>query len=449
MASFVVPLFFSFPLSAGAFEADVHFGLTQWLALQADFKPQEAAFIARGDQQADAGKMDAVAPLLEYACLARSPAMSGVAQSYHFASAAKLPAPAEQRSIAANSEVARRKVDAVLAAAKTKADSHLLKLGEALHLLQDSWAYQGVPDQIAFATPAVQCDPALTWATPKARGGWNSHKGDLASQWPEDVEAMAAATYQYLTAYPPLAERRRAARAWPEVREQLAGFLRADSKAAQHRWFAAQGIEDVAFLNGTSLPDGAGFAAPGPLALGRALPQLPGEATTQYSAKPDVKEFFDDFFAQWLMSAKPEAVLGKATTAQQRQLAARLKLWRLQNHGGAAALAHTLQPLSAAQLKAVDALARKPGAYVSYQKLTDAFFPLLEDSPVATPLLPFIIHALPAQEGAQQQGEQQKGVERAIAIVKLRHLPYDELGVIAEKSDGKWHAVDLIAVVSH
>lgn len=440
LVSIAMAAFVFIPVTSGAFEADVHFGLTQWLARQAGFSAQQSDAIAQGNQRADSGIMDSVALVLEYACLARSPGMAKIAQSYHFASVTAVPAPPEQRQIVANSDAARRKLDAVMIAAKTKADSHLLKLGEALHLLQDSWVYQGVSDQPVFHAPAVQCDAALAWTIPKARGGWNNHKGDVASQWPDDTEAMAAATYQHLIAYPALADGPRTARAWPEVRKQLDGFLQAGTKAAQRRWFMAHGIDNVAFLQGTSLPDGADFPSLAPLAMERALPPMHNDSTAQYSARQDVKDFFDVFFARWLMSAQPESALGKAVPGAQRDLAARLKLWRLQDHGAAAALAHAPNTLSPAQLQKVDSLVRKPGAYVIYKKLADAFFPLLEDTPKPTPLLPFIIHALPASE---------QGNERTIAIAKLRHLPYDELGVIAEKTDGKWRAIDLVSIVSH
>ena len=40
-----------------AFESDVHFGLTQWLALQAGFDEFAARTIATGDQRVDSGDM--------------------------------------------------------------------------------------------------------------------------------------------------------------------------------------------------------------------------------------------------------------------------------------------------------------------------------------------------------------------------------------------------------
>ena len=45
------------PATAAAFESDVHFGLTQWLALKAGFTQQEADALATGDQRVDSGDM--------------------------------------------------------------------------------------------------------------------------------------------------------------------------------------------------------------------------------------------------------------------------------------------------------------------------------------------------------------------------------------------------------
>ena len=44
------------PERATAFEADVHYGLTDWLALQAGFEPLQAQIIATGDERVDFGR---------------------------------------------------------------------------------------------------------------------------------------------------------------------------------------------------------------------------------------------------------------------------------------------------------------------------------------------------------------------------------------------------------
>ena len=55
-----------------AFEADVHYGLTDWLALQAGFDPLEAQTIATGDQRVDSGDMQFIDLVAMYSCLGQN-----------------------------------------------------------------------------------------------------------------------------------------------------------------------------------------------------------------------------------------------------------------------------------------------------------------------------------------------------------------------------------------
>jgi hypothetical protein len=38
---------------------------------------------------------------------------------------------------------------------------------------------------------------------------------------------------------------------------------------------------------------------------------------------------------------------------------------------------------------------------------------------------------------------------RAIAVTKFRHLPYDTVGVIADKIDGVWRVTSIVSIVDH
>ena len=426
------------PLNAPASERDVHFGLTKWLALKAGYTDQQADTTALGNQRSDSGIMDSIELTLEYACVGQHPDGAEVAAKYHFASLARLPTPAGRRDVAASSPVARRNVEHVLAeSAEGRADFMLLKLGEGLHLLQYSWTYHGTPNTPDFAYKGIRCSPELAWAPPADRGGWNSHRADITKNWPADMRAMAAATYDVLTRYAPIAQQRRNAAAPGDVLKQLDGFIAAGTKAEKRAWFRAQGIEDTSFLGTVSLPDGAdGFDAPWG---GRRLLPLQSARTMQYRVPDDAKRFFDRFFAAWLQSARPESAIAPAArTANERELAARLKLWRLRDHGSAAELAHAAGPYTKKQLRTIDRMAAKRGAYVRYDRLEQAYFPLLEQGPGASPLLPYVIHVLPGSEG-----------KRIVAVTKLQHVPYDELSIIAEKQGDAWRPVELIAVVSH
>ncbi len=127
---------------------------------------------------------------------------------------------------------------------------------------------------------------------------------------------------------------------------------------------------------------------------------------------------------------------GRAEAAR----AARLRLWRLHDHGTAAALAHAPSALTRAQLQRVDALARDRSAYARYPRLADAFFPLMAIESYAPPLLPYIVRPLPALADDEP---------RMLAIAKLRHAPYDELLLVAQRRAGGWSVVSLQGLRDH
>ena len=86
--------------SSSGFESDVHFGLTQWLALQAGFDEESAKTIAIGDQRVESGDMQYVGPVLAYACVAKEDLRSKLAGEHHYPSAGALPGAPETRTVA-------------------------------------------------------------------------------------------------------------------------------------------------------------------------------------------------------------------------------------------------------------------------------------------------------------------------------------------------------------
>ena len=79
------------PERATAFEADVHYGLTYWLALQAGFEPIQAQIIATGDERVDLGDMPYIDLVAMYACLHRDEFSARRAGEHHYPSAGKIP----------------------------------------------------------------------------------------------------------------------------------------------------------------------------------------------------------------------------------------------------------------------------------------------------------------------------------------------------------------------
>lgn len=421
------------------YESDVHYGLTKWLALKAGYSEEQSEYIALGNQRVDSGIMDTIQLKLEYACLGRHVESAKVAQAYHHPSKVAVPNSPSSREVKAGRSEASSQIASVFEVASDRNAEHLLmKLGEAIHLFQDSWSYQGIPDVPRFEADVVKCDPDLVFSAPKSRGGFNSHNSDLTWIWPEDSIQMAMSTYQVLVDYRKLVATSKAATSWDEVRPHLFGFVNARSKSDKSRWFDSQGISDRSFLEMISLPDG-GEAFSG-LWNGRKLAPLNKAISRQYLVETEIKAFYEEFFGLWLGSEFPSSAIGKPTNLDQKDLAARLIIWRIRDHGLVASMAHQRARLNRQQLEKVNQLSKKKSLYVKYAELKDAFFPLLEQGPGVSPLLPYVIHKLPATES---------GNPRAIAVTKLKHVPYDELGIVAEKQKGSWKITQIITLVNH
>lgn len=436
---------------SGAFEADVHYGLTQWLALQAGYDPLSAKIIAIGDQRVDSGDMQFIDLDAMFACFGPDDVGAKRAGEHHYPTSGKVPGAPEQRAVSPGSAAATKAALDVTKVPPGQSRYRLFKLGEALHTLQDSWAHQGVADTPRLPGEVLPCDVTRAWGHPVARGGWDSHKADLTMYWRADVLAMAKATYDILLQYPPTPESKREARRWSEIEPLLAAFIPASTKTEKKDWFAARGIGDVSFLEGISLPDGAQpFTLRWP---DRKLPQLESAKSRQHGIDPEVLDFYNRFFETWVMTADFDAIvsefggtrhptdvkLGK-TAASQAELAARLKLWRLRDHGRIADLAHALRPLTASERASVDKLTVARNALATYESPSDAFFPLLPRTREASPLLPFYIAMVGATASAGP---------KAIAVAKFRHVPYDTVIVVAEKIGGRWTVTSLGTIVDH
>jgi hypothetical protein len=440
--------------AVSGFESDVHYGLTKWLALQAGFDELSAKTIAIGDQRVDSGDMQFLGLVLAYACVGKDDLRSALAGEHHYPSAGTTPGPPETRAVVAGGGAATKAAQAAIKSPPGQAIYRLFILGEALHIVQDSWSHQGIPSVPQPAEGVLTCDSTRAWGHPTSRGGWNSHKADLTMYWRADTVAMARAIYDILTQYPELSETKRTPRGWNEIRPSLDGFIAASTKTDKKRWFISHGISDVSFLEGISLRDGTQrFDLKWP---GRKLPPLATPQSRQHAVDADLLDFFNRFFAQWVSTMDFEALAStfgpsfgslnaklrgaSSPPVGKAELVARLKVWRLRDHGRVQAIAHAAQRLTEPQRSEVDAIGRERGAYATYDPPSSAFFPQLpREGNDVSPLLPFYVKAVTA-DGTNP---------RAVAVVKFRHTPYDTLGVIAERIDGRWCVLSIVSVVDH
>ena len=443
----IFALALTLPARALAYESDVHFGLTRWLALRADFTESQSEAIALADQRIDGGMIETLELSLEFACAGSFPQVARQAQHEHYPSATAVPAPAAARVVVPGSDAARAALIAFAAPLKGREGLMLGKFGEALHPLQDSWAHQGVPSGL-LAAASLPCDPMLMSAHPAVRGGPDSHSADASASWPADTLAMAKATYEELLRYPTIDGRLRKPAQWNTLLPLLKGFVNAATKTQKRAWFVLQAMPDTRFLSGTSLPDG---PDPGPLDWnGVKLLTLSGNSSKQHDAPADARAFVDRLLARWLGGERVETVVAEMAeapasgkppvnpaVASMRELTARLKLWKMRDHGSAVKLVHAPSPMTSAQLRAADRLTSDPRALLAPTDLSQAVYPLQPAAPAPMPLLPYLMRALP----------ESSGVSRMIAIAKLRHAPYDTMGWIIERREKGWSLVEVVATV--
>lgn len=429
--------------TAHAYESDVHYGLTKWLALQAGFDATQAEWVAVANQRVDGGLIDTMALGLEFACTGRHVDAAQRAQERHYPATGPVPSPASERVVEAGGPAARLPLNRVMQQVRGKEGLMLLQLGQALHPLQDSWAHQGEPT--APAPAALTCDPLLVSGHPAGRGGPDSHAADLTHRYPAEAMAMAEATYRALTAYPPVQGKLRHAASWERVAEALHSFMRAETKTAKRAWFVEKGLIETGFLGGTTLPNG---PDPGPLhRVADKLPALPAGGSRQHEIDASLRAFYDELLRRWLGPERVEAVVADLgpdpddvpstgpTSPASQELVARLKLWKWTDHGAAAALVHAKGPLGAARLRAVERLTRDGKGYLTAGELDQVLFPLQTSGPRATPLLPYVV--------APIHGD----ADRHVAILRLRHAPHDAVGWVAERRGGRWRLVDVVSVI--
>ena len=435
--------------AAGAYEADVHYGLTEWLARQAGFEESQARAIAVGNQRLDSGLVDTMELNIEHACVGRFESAARDVQQRHFPAATAIPVAPDERVVIAGGPAARKPLTDLLAITRGKEGLLLSRLGEALHTLQDSWSHAGVPGVLAPAS-GLGCDAAVASGHPASRGGPRSHAADLTYRYPNDALAMAQAVYTALLSYPPIHSQARRPVAWPAVASQVTDFIRARTKTEKRDWFVTNGGTGTEFLEGITLPDG---PRPGALGFtGRKLPTLNAAPSPQWDAPADARAFFDMLINRWLgpepvagvvtvlagggrrvqaTDTKPPVLkesAGRNSDVSLEELKARMTLWKLKDHGAAADLAHAPSPLTRAQQQTVQRLSADPAAFVSGTAV-DALFPVIAKSAQATPLLPYIVRSLP---------DAPDGSVRIIAIARLRHAPYDTIGWIAQRAQSGW-----------
>ena len=224
---------------AFAYEDDVHYGLTKWLALVAGMSAADAEVVARGTKEVDGGALDAVTLTFFYACVGNDNVGSELVQTHHFPSQGPIPGKASERAVTADSGPARTMAEDRIKNPQVNtrgAAWNLRHFGFGLHAYQDSFSHQGEPEIPGFTF--VRCNRELGWGHPQKRGGWNHHDADLTSWDQRTAAAMAAGTYQLICDYRKQVEGARCNKEWKDIAADVDRFIAADTKAKKWQWFS-------------------------------------------------------------------------------------------------------------------------------------------------------------------------------------------------------------------
>jgi hypothetical protein len=283
------------PLPAQAWESDVHYGLTRWLAQQTGFSDEQSKWIADGDQGVDDSPItDPVHSTIASACTGADKTGSSEVHDHHFPSKNGVPDTPKQRVVEPG--LVQRQGSVNPAPRLSDRPSTFNDFGKYLHALQDTWSHQGIPD-----FPDPPCDQQLGWGHALARGGWACHLADLTYMWQaHDVPETAKATYDEMVAQSPGSPK-----PWKDLEPTVAEFAAARSKWEKDDWFRKQGFSDreLGFLQEISLPDCTADAprCPGPypfqhlLETWTLLVRLNSNPTGRERAPSDVQQAFRDF----------------------------------------------------------------------------------------------------------------------------------------------------------
>ena len=282
--------------SASAWESDVHYGLTKWLAIQAGFSEGEAEEIASGNEDMDTSFLSAVSLVFKYACFGwRGRTGTDKVREIHFPSDAAPPGEPKSRAVSRDSRFAQDAILDILRKSKRSDPAQTRrKFGEKLHAAQDSWSHEGVP-----GIPRL-CSQEYAWAHPDTRGGWDQHHADQTYPWPpRDTLETARTTYsllQQLHASQKPSPAKAGAR-WATLQPQIEEFQAARTIAAKAVWFRARAFSDVTFLFGISLPLDRTRARFEPSTLRRT--SAPNSPPAKPVAPPEVYSLFDKVFLAW------------------------------------------------------------------------------------------------------------------------------------------------------
>ena len=293
-----------------AWEQDVHYALTLWLATQVGFTPLDARDIAMAAEAPDDNYRRPATEAVLLAIATGEDASLKEVQKYHFPSNVKAYfGPSGKRIVQEGSGDARYLVNLILAAPASPAtySRDLQAFGDALHPFQDSWSHAGESDLPPRpARPPIK--PDKMWSHPQSRGGWDRHDADLT--W-LDVKGATATAFETWKALDQFAKSRLGAAykagTFRALDKSVNDFVKADSQKAKADWMRGHGFADSEARRIAGTLDAPGSVLPPDLRLAiRVVANAQWAANAVPAAAADLlRRVLDD----WLTKRALDAVL--------------------------------------------------------------------------------------------------------------------------------------------
>lgn len=296
-SSAIGPVLLVMSMSASAYESDVHYGLTYWLAAQAGFDAQQSQEIARQNELTDTGMLDAKHAIVLHLCILRDETASTQTRVLHFRSKTPAPALPKDRPVSDAEPFARTQSDSKIADDHHEDPEQQSGFGQALHGYQDSFAHKGVSNRF------WPCSSKWIWSHPVEKGSVFSHVADQTFMAiPKCVDA-ADKVYALLLRYRAPMNLKSDPKTWDALKGPVESFCGASTKVDKAKWFQENGVPQAnAIAKNTSLDDGGrSFFGEERIDL---RPGPPAARIAQSTAK--VPEY-EQQEPNWLPSGDPEA----------------------------------------------------------------------------------------------------------------------------------------------
>lgn len=435
-------------------EADLHYGLTKWLAVKAGFSLDHAELIAAGNESADETPVLAATSIMKsYVCLKFQPSAeaSRHLQRHHFPSGGFVPSLPQKRvvlvgnpgGITGGNRWAHQ--EAIVPWMNAAPKTMLIRFGSSLHPLSDSYSHQGVPD-----VPPL-CRKNYAWSHPANRGGWSSHKADWTFLHVTDTIDTSSSIYHYMNSFLSTngTFRTKSSAPWASLLEPIKEFSRGNTAEKKLTWFKSQSNvpwDDFStypcFLRSTSLEGHNKVECAKPVTQAQATPPTQeSDAIDPPVSTNEPTAFADSFLTDWIVKeVNSSTIIEKYFSVIDvrdsliQNVSARKKvnkfawmqvlvdMWLLEDHGFVAARGHGM-PEYEGYTELAGMVRELPR--IKAEKLSDAIHD--PGSPN-----PFAIWPVSKSFGFGQ----------AYAIsFKFRHTPRDELIFIASQRKGSWKIV--------